>query len=83
MIKVQTNRGVVVEVPFSELKGERRDDGRFYATLMDGSEGIWLGPEEVKKLEEEHRRGVQVLTSWVGEKHLTCMTHTFPWSLGS
>jgi len=69
MIKVQTNRGVVVEVPFSELKGERRDDGRFYVKLMDGSEGIWLRPEEVKKSEEEHRRGVQVLRSWL-EKNI-------------
>jgi len=39
MIKVQTNRGVVVEIPFSELKGQRREDGRFYVKLKDGSEG--------------------------------------------
>jgi len=53
---VQTSKGDVVEVPFSELKGEQREDGRFYVKLKDGSEGSGC-PEEVKELEEGHRRG--------------------------
>jgi len=52
MFTVRKENGVDVEVTLEELRGERREDGRFVVHLKDGSKGILMRQAE---LDEEQK----------------------------
>ena len=52
MFTVRKENGIDVEITLEELRGERREDGRFVVYLKDGSKGILMRQAE---LDEERK----------------------------
>jgi len=56
MLRVRKDSGQLVEIRLDELRGEKREDGRFHVKLRDGSEDILLRKSE---LDERWRLSVR------------------------
>lgn len=59
MFTIRKKDGSSVGIGLDDLRGEKREDGRFHVKLKDGSEGIVLRKAELDEIEAERQREIK------------------------